>query len=133
MSEPRFELGISDPIANHITTRPRGIYRILGKNFAILLISNMIYLYGLIQPIRGRNRVKSQLWKYQLCYESDSQAQLCQFKLCKYVSVMCSPSSWYFRENEGAISGTKAKDCVLWKKLKMFWWIFSFPILWICM
>ena len=26
LSEPRFELGISDPIANHITTRPRSIY-----------------------------------------------------------------------------------------------------------
>ena len=54
---PGFELGNSDPIANHITTRPRGIYRILGKNFAFFLISNMIYLYGLIQPMRGRNRV----------------------------------------------------------------------------
>ena len=28
--------------------------------------------------------VKSQLWKYQLCYDSDSQAHLCQFQLCKY-------------------------------------------------
>ena len=55
---PGFELGNSDPIANHITTRPRGIYRILGKNFATFLISNMIYLYGLIQPMGGRNRVK---------------------------------------------------------------------------
>ena len=40
---PGFELGNSDPIANHITTRPRSIYRIMGKNFAITLISNMIY------------------------------------------------------------------------------------------
>ena len=63
MSEPRFELGISDPIANHITTRPRGIYKIVVKNFAMLLISNMIYLYGLIQPIRGRNRVKKSMGK----------------------------------------------------------------------
>ena len=58
MSEPRFELGISDPIANHITTRPRGIYWNWGKNFARFSISNMIYLYGLIQPMGGRNRVK---------------------------------------------------------------------------
>ena len=28
--------------------------------------------------------VKSQLYEYQLCYESDSQAQLCQFQSCKY-------------------------------------------------
>ena len=33
------------------------------------------------------NYVKSQLWKYQLCYDPDSQAQLCQFQLCKYWSI----------------------------------------------
>ena len=60
LSEPRFKLGISDPIANHITTRPRSIYWNRGKNFARFLISNMIYLYVLIQPIRGRNRVNPQ-------------------------------------------------------------------------
>ena len=63
MSEPRFQLGISDPIANHITTRPRRICWNRGKNFAKFLISIMIYLYGLIQPIRGRNRVKAKKGK----------------------------------------------------------------------
>ena len=57
MSEPRFELGISDPIANHITTRPQSIYWNWGKHFGMFLISNMIYLYELIQPMPGRNRV----------------------------------------------------------------------------
>ena len=61
LSEPRFELGISDPIANHITTRPRSIYWNRGKNFEKSSISNMIHLYGLIQPMGGRNRVKSKL------------------------------------------------------------------------
>ena len=41
---PGFELGNSDPIANHIATRPRSHYRISGKKFAVLLISNMIYV-----------------------------------------------------------------------------------------
>ena len=36
------------------------------------------------------NYVKSQLWKYQLCYDSDSQAQLCQFQLCKYHYQLCA-------------------------------------------
>ena len=58
MSEPRFELEISDPIANHITTRPRSIYCNYGIIFEMSSISNMIYLYGLIQPMGGRNRVK---------------------------------------------------------------------------
>ena len=58
LSESRFELGISDPIANHITTRPRSIYWNRGKNFEKSSISNMIHLYGLIQPMGGRNRVK---------------------------------------------------------------------------
>ena len=58
LSEPRFELGISDSIANHITTRPRSIYWNRGKIFEKSSISNMIYLYGLIQPMGGRNRVK---------------------------------------------------------------------------
>ena len=40
---PGFYLGNSDPIANHITTRPRSIYRISGKIFAVFLISNIIY------------------------------------------------------------------------------------------
>ena len=40
---PGFELGNSDPIANHITTRPRGFYRISGKNFAVFLISKKVY------------------------------------------------------------------------------------------
>ena len=31
---PGFEAGNSDPIANHITTRPLSIYRISDKNFA---------------------------------------------------------------------------------------------------
>ena len=44
LSEPRFELGISDPIANHITTRPWSHYRISGKKFAGFLISNTIYV-----------------------------------------------------------------------------------------
>ena len=68
LSEPRFELGISDPIANHITTRPRSNCWNSGKNFRRLLISNMIYLYGLIQPMAGRNRVNttfSQNQKYR--------------------------------------------------------------------
>ena len=55
---PGFKLGNSDLIANHITTRPRSIYKNWAKNFAVFLISNMIYLYGLIQPMGGRNRVK---------------------------------------------------------------------------
>ena len=58
LSEPRFELGNSDPIANHITSSPRSIYWNWAKNFATFLISYMIYLYGLIQPMGGRNRVK---------------------------------------------------------------------------
>ena len=45
---------LGTPIANHITTRPRSIYRNYSKNFAMFLI----YLYGLIQHIAGRNRVK---------------------------------------------------------------------------
>ena len=41
---PGFELGNSDPIANHITTRPWSLYRLLGKNFGAFLISNIIYV-----------------------------------------------------------------------------------------
>ena len=41
---PGFEPGNSDPIANHITTRPRSHYRISGKKFAGFLISNTIYV-----------------------------------------------------------------------------------------
>ena len=40
---PGFEPGNSDPIANHITTRPRSIYKNWAKNFADFLISYMIY------------------------------------------------------------------------------------------
>ena len=41
---PGFEPGHSDPIANHITTRPRSLYRFAGKNFAVFLISNIFYV-----------------------------------------------------------------------------------------
>ena len=41
---PGFEPGNSDPIANHITTRPQSHYRISGKKFEVLLISNTIYV-----------------------------------------------------------------------------------------
>ena len=41
---PGFEPGNSDPIASHITTRPRSIYKIAGKNFGDFLISKIIYV-----------------------------------------------------------------------------------------
>ena len=68
---PGFELGNSDPIANHITTKPRSIYKSWAKNFADFLISNMIYFYGLIQLMGGRNRVKETSFLFlKLCSKS---------------------------------------------------------------
>ena len=56
------------------------------------------YEYFWASVMSSVNHVKTQLWKYKLCYDSDSQAQLCQFQLWKYqlCALLHSASYWKF-------------------------------------
>ena len=112
MSEPRFELGISDSIANHITTRPRSIYWNRGKNFEKSSISNMIYLYGLIQPMGGRNRVNRGVSVY---HSRNSTT-----KLTKEIAI----TSWVWPSKLAIIWPVLMSHCIqVWSPLLVIIWL----------
>ena len=145
MSEPRFELGMFDPIANHITTKPRSIYWNQGKNYAKFLISNMIYLYGLISPYvvgigltrlfpKTRNIVNQGVGaQFILCQKHSFLHQLTQNRASRFASaleIFCQlwSKSWYilrrplnFAKSPSQIWPLLHRTNLRWRLCKNLW------------